>query len=68
MNLSITVNEAAPAAPPSTPGAYQVRAFYSEVDAGHLFGPFSTLEAAERCATVLAARPDVVKATVEGGN
>lgn len=64
MNLNVTVNEAA-SSPPSTPGTFHVRAFYSETDAGHLFGPFGTREAAEECALNLAARPGVIAATVE---
>lgn len=50
---------------PSTPGTFVVRAFYTENDQGHLFGPFSTKENAEQCAIVLAARSGVIKATVE---
>jgi hypothetical protein len=65
MNLQITVNEAASTPPPNTPGTFHVRAHYTETDAGHLFGPFATKEAAENCATVLAAREGVVKATIE---
>ena len=67
MNLSITVNEAAVAPPPATPGTFHVRAFYNETDAGHLTGPFSTREKAEECAVALASKPGVLKAVVEGG-
>jgi len=65
MNLNVTVNEAAPSPPASTPGNYQVRARYTETDAGHIFGPFSTKETAEQCAVTLAARDGVINATVE---
>lgn len=65
MTLQIIVNEAAASAPPSTPGNFQVRAFYTETDAGHVFGPFSTKETAEQCAVTLAARPGVLRAVVE---
>jgi hypothetical protein len=64
VDLNLTVNEAAPAAPP-TAGAYNVRAFYNEADNGHLFGPFSSAQAAEQCATVLAGRSGVVKVAIE---
>lgn len=64
MNLYLTVNEASTSTT-ATPGTFNVRAFYTETDAGHLFGPFATREAAEACATTLAARADVIKATIE---
>lgn len=68
MIFNLTVNEGScPPAPAPTPGTYHVRAFYTETDSGHLFGPFGTREAAEQCATVLAARSGVIKAVVEGG-
>ncbi len=53
--------------PPSvvTPGNFNVRAFYTETDAGHIFGTFTSREKAENCLLVLAARSDVIKATVE---
>ncbi len=66
MNFNLTVNEPA-APPPSTPGTFNVRAFYNETDAGHLFGPFSTKEAAEQCVLALAARAGVINVTIEGG-
>lgn len=50
---------------PQTPGNFAVRAFYTETDAGHVFGVFTTRERAEQCLLVLAARPGVVKATIE---
>ena len=65
MALNLTVNENAAPAPAVTPGAFQVRAFYTETDAGHVFGPFSTKESAEQCAVTLAARSGVISATVE---
>ncbi len=67
MNLSIVVNEAVPTSPPATPGTFNVRAFYTEADAGHLFGPFATQQAAEQCVITLAARVGVIKVTIEGG-
>lgn len=67
MNLNITVNEAPAAAPPATASIYFVRAHYNEADAGHLYGPFATLQAAEQCALVLAGREGVVKAVIETG-
>lgn len=48
-----------------TPGTFQVRAFYTETDEGHLFGPFSTKERAESCLLVLAGRTAVIKAQLE---
>lgn len=66
MNLNLTVNEGG-SSPPVTPGTFNVRAFYSETDAGHLFGPFGTREAAEQCAVVLAGREGVIKVIIEGG-
>lgn len=67
MNLNVSVYETgSPAPPASTPGTFNVRAFYTETDAGHLYGPFSTREKAEECAVTLSARTDVVKAVVEG--
>ena len=65
MTLNLTINEAPGATPPVTPGSYQVRAFYSETDAGHVYGPFGTREQAEATLTVLAARSGVVKAVIE---
>lgn len=64
MNLNITVNESGESST-QTPGIYNVRAFYDEVSAGHLFGPFGTREQAEECALVLAGRTGVVRAVVE---
>ena len=49
---------------PST--SWRVRAFYTETDAGHLFGPFLTRAAAEACVQVLAGRPEVIAAVIEG--
>lgn len=63
VNTTVNVNESCPV----TPGTFNVRAHYSEVDAGHVYGPFASREAAERCVLTLAARAGVVKATVEGG-
>lgn len=52
--------------PPTTPGNFSVRARYqNQLDAGHLYGPFSTREAAERCVLVLSSRTDVLVATIE---
>lgn len=68
MNFNLTVNEAecSPPTCPTTPGTYQVRAFYeAQQDSGHTFGPFSTKEKAEQCALVLAGRSDVESVTVE---
>lgn len=48
-----------------TPGNFNVRAFYNETDAGHLFGVFSSRESAEKCLLILAARSDVIRATIE---
>ena len=65
MNLNITVNESGNCTP-STPGSFQVRAFYDgQQDAGHEFGPFSTREAAEQCANTLAGRDDVASVVIE---
>jgi hypothetical protein len=51
--------------PPAPPAAFVVRAFYTETDSGHLYGPFATRERAEDCAIALAARPGVIRAAVE---
>lgn len=69
MIFNLTVNEGAcpPPAPTPEAGVFHVRAFYTETDAGHLFGPFGTREAAEACANTLAGRTDVVKAVIEEG-
>lgn len=67
MNLNITVNEAA-GCPPATAGTFWVRAKYNEADAGKLYGPFATREAAEHCVTTLAARDGVLSAAVEEAN
>lgn len=65
MTLNQTFNEAGGCSPPSTPGQFNVRAFYTENDAGHLFGVFTTRERAEECVNTLAARPGVINATIE---
>lgn len=52
---------------PGTPGSFNVRAFYKELnDSGHVYGTFASREAAERCVQILAARSDVLNATIEG--
>lgn len=66
MNLNVTVNEAeCSTEQTSTPGNFNVRAHYNEVDDGHLFEGFTTRERAEQCVLVLAGRADVIKAKVE---
>lgn len=66
MNLNLTVNESTSCGAPTTPGTYSVRVWYDENTAGHLYGPFSCKERAEQCVLVLAGRPGVIKAAVEG--
>lgn len=66
MNLNITVNESG-GSTTQTPGTFYVRAHFNETDSGHLSGPFGTREAAEQCATVLAARPGTLKVGIEEG-
>lgn len=52
-----------------TPGTFLVRAYYSGApDDGHLWGPFASREAAEKCAHNLALREGVIKAVIEEGN
>lgn len=67
MNLNVTVNETCSSTPPpSPPGAWRVRAFYlTQQDAGHVYGPFSSREAAERCACNLALRAEARSAVIE---
>lgn len=65
MNLNITVNEAIPTPPPTTPGTFNVHIFYDEVSAGLVSGPFSSRESAEAFMTSAMARPDVKKVTIE---
>lgn len=65
MTLNLTVNEGNCSPPPSTVGVFNVRAHYTEADAGHLYGTFGTRQEAEHCLLVLAARSDVVYATIE---
>jgi len=64
-NLTINLNDTGCADTPCTAGTFNVRAFYTEVDAGHVFGSFKSREAAEKCVLVLAGREDVVKAVIE---
>lgn len=68
MNLNLTVNESCggSTSAPIT-GTFYVRAFYTEIDAGHLSGPFGTKQAAEQAVVALLARTGVVKATIEEG-
>lgn len=65
MTLNLTVNEGSSPAAPITLGTFNVRAHYNETDAGQLFGPFSTKEAAEQCILILAGRQGVVKVELE---
>lgn len=65
MTLNLTINEASGTTPSSTPGTYNVRAKYTETDAGHVFGPFSTREKAEECLVTLSARTGVITAEIE---
>lgn len=64
-SLNVTMNEGCGESETTTPGSFNVRAHYNETDAGHLYGTFSSKEAAEKCVLVLAGRADVVKATIE---
>ena len=53
--MQINFNEApATSCPAATPGNFNVRAYYTDNDAGHLFGPFSCHQEAERCLLALA--------------
>lgn len=58
----VNVNDACP---PPTPGTFQVKVHYTEVDAGFIFGPFASREAAERCLLVVSGRTDIKKAELE---
>lgn len=62
VSTTVNVNDCCPV----TPGTFSVRVHYTEVDAGHLFGTFTSREAAEKCLLILAGRADVVFATIEG--
>lgn len=46
-------------------GPFVVRAYFTEADAGHTFGPFSTRQAAQECAIALAGRAGVIRVTIE---
>jgi hypothetical protein len=64
--MTLTVYEGGCATPPPTPGTFQVRAKYKQMaDAGHLYGPFASREAAEACALALAGRESVQAVTIE---
>lgn len=65
MSTVSTVVNVNPDSCPGTTGVFNVRAFYTETDNGHIFGTFTTRERAEECVLVLAARSNVVKAQVE---
>ncbi len=50
---------------PNRDKQFTVRAWYTEADDGETFGPFNRRDGAEACVLVLAARPDVIRATIE---
>lgn len=64
VTTTVNVNDPAPAV---TAGSFQVRIHFTELDAGFVFGTFSTRERAEQCLLVVAGRSDVKKATIEPG-
>jgi hypothetical protein len=68
VNLAITVNEAACETPPPTPGVFNVRVTYiGPADSGHVSGPFSTKEAAEKAVIAALTRAEVQSAVIEVG-
>lgn len=63
VSTTVNVNDQSPC--PGTPGSFNVRVSYTEADAGHLFGVFTTRERAEQCVLILAGRAGVIKAAIE---
>lgn len=68
MNLTLNVHESECSSPPPTPGVFNVRVTYiGPADSGHVSGPFSTKEAAEKAVIAALTRAEVQSAVIEVG-